>query len=185
MADKSSWIWHLIDLITGSKAFLISSIAIFFLFPFEIASDQQLKNLGLYDVANHYRGWIVLLLWLAASILLAGFTRWGISKIQAQFVNSATRRKMRKYWIEEMGSDQLRIIIEYFDQSRVSLPRSVHSGAIRDLEKRGFVYQAGTAISPLNTFPFALTENATRLLRPRSFHKIMGERNKLEAKRLR
>lgn len=175
----------IIDLATSEKASVYSLIALFFLAPLVFARPERWSmapEVGVF--CQTYRVWILMMFWLAASLLLARLISW-LAKHIGQFYGTAWKRHRIRKHLLNMPRDQLQIGMAYVKERRVSMPFGEHSGAIRDLEQRGIVYQAGTVLSPRGTYPFAIHDDALEFFTEHGFQKILSERSARTVKRMR
>jgi hypothetical protein len=172
----------IIDLATGPKAAFYSLIAAIFLSPFVFVPDGWWWAPELAHFSCEYRVWMVVLFWLSVSVLLASLIQWFAIYATGDYRAFLKRRRIWRYLVR-MPHDQLNIAMQYARDRRVSLPFGEHSGAIRDLERRGIVYQAGTVLSPRGTYPFVIHDDAQEFFTEHGFQKVLDERTRLEMKR--
>jgi hypothetical protein len=171
-----------LDALFGPRGAVVSAVLVVFGLPFLLTSYGFFPSSDLPDVPTQFVWIPFAAFWLGASVLLVALVKWAGTDAAALVRRYSKRRKVRKYllWMPE---DQLKIVMSYVSQQRNSLPWSIHSGAIRDLEKRGVVYQATNALSPIGTFAFVVDPDVQDFFRPRVFDKILAERTKIDTRR--
>jgi superinfection exclusion protein B len=175
--------WQTIkELFTGSRSLFSFLTLLIFLGPPAFVSDDWLKKHGLYEALHPYHEWVVVAFWLSLSVLIASLIRWFLQKLMIYWATFSRKRKIRRHLID-MPGDQFAIAMSFGQQDRIALHFPAHRGAIKDFEKRGIVYQAGTATSPIGTLPFVLHDDALEFFTPRGFQKILNERTKMAIKR--
>jgi len=180
-APSSSRSRMIIELIIGPRSLSLSAVLTLLLSIPVFASDDWLKAHNMYTLSHPYHGFVLAIFWLCLCVTLVNFSRW-FSLIIVLRIEQAMRRSRIKRYLINMPKDQMRIALEYSQTQRISLPWGLQSEAIRDLEQRGIVYQAGAVLSPRKTYPFALHEDAAKYFAPRAFQRILNARNTLEVK---
>lgn len=172
------------ELLTGPRAVFYSALLTLISSPFMFASDAWLKSQGMYEFSVHWHWAIFLVFWVGLCVFSLSFVQWiGGASLRKLAKHRAVHKKRRH--LIAMPNDQLGIAMQFAEKQKISIQFKPTIGAVRDLERRGILYQASEYPTPINTFPFALHEDVTKFFTPRGFQRIMDERNRLEVKRKR
>jgi Super-infection exclusion protein B len=78
-----------------------------------------------------------------------------------RFVQSKRRKSEMGRYLEEMPIDQLNILFKYSQAQVSTLKFDPANGAVRDLERRGFIYQSSELGSMTRGFSYTITKGAS------------------------
>lgn len=83
------------------------------------------------------------------------------------------RREIEEH-LHNLPVDQMKVLLRFVESRKSSLPFDLYEGAVRDLEKRGILYQSSeVAHRMLDVYPFTITPEAMRFLRRSEFQKFL------------
>jgi hypothetical protein len=86
-------------------------------------------------------------------------------------------RKLRRWFlkgIENLGTDQVSVLIKYAESSRTSIHFSPSDGAVLDLVKRGVLYRPEQRMRPDGWLAYCLTPEAVEFVRGRKFQELLN-----------
>lgn len=131
---------------------------------------------GLEPFARVYRGWISLSFLVAATILVLRLVSLGWER-----VGFSRHQKAVRGHLENLGTDQINVLLQYVQSGKNSITWPPSNGAVRDLENKGILYRSSDMGHLISGFPYSVTPAAARYLRPKAFQSLLLKSAKKQA----
>jgi len=138
-------------------AVLVSAVAAILL----LLPAAAVRFLALGSITNVYRPWISLSFIVTAAFLIiekVGFVRH-------QWV-------VRSH-LENIGTDQINVLLRYVESGKSSISWPISSGAVRDLENKGILYRSSELGNITDGWSYSVAPAAVKFLRPKAFQKLL------------